>query len=181
MLVLLVVLAVADVAVVSFVAKNQSSFDHSESAIVLGAAINTPALKNRTLTALNLYKEHKVDSLVLSGGKVAASDISEAQYMEQVIKYYQDEPVNYIMEDKSTSTYENLKNSREKIPEVESVVIVSDEYHLARAVIMAKRLGFETVYWKAPKPTYYTRAELRFYYFREFVAMVSYIPKFIFG
>lgn len=168
------------------VAHKQPNFEHADAAIILGAAINTPALSNRTKTALDLFQEGKVDRLVLSGGKIADSDISEAQYMEKVINRFSEENVTYILEDQSHNTYENIRNSKQKLLEAgqgtdSSVVIVSDEFHLARGVLMAKREGFETVYWKAPEPSYYSVKDLRFYYMREFFAMFSYIPKFIFG
>lgn len=168
------------------IAHKQSNFEHADAAIILGAAINTPALSNRTTTALDLYKEGKVDRLVLSGGKISESDISEAQYMEKIIKRFSDKEVEYILEEQSHNTYENITNSKQKLSEVgqgtdSSVVIVSDEFHLARGVFLAKRAGFETVYWRAPEPSYYSAHDLRFYYVREFFAMINYIPKFIFG
>ncbi len=168
------------------VAHTQSNFQHADAAIILGAAINTPALSNRTTTALDLYQEGKVDRLVLSGGKIADSDISEAEYMEKVINRLSNVEVEYILEDQSHNTYENIRNSKQKLSEAgqgteSSVVIVSDEFHLARGVLMAKREGFETVYWRAPEPSYYSLQDLRFYYMREFFAIFSYIPKFIFG
>ena len=167
-------------------AKWQPKFESADSAIVLGAAINTPALTNRTTQALSLYLEDKVNLLVLSGGKISDADISEAEFMEKVIKRFSDEPVKYILEEDSHTTYENIRNSKQKLAEAgidtsKPVVVVSDEFHLARAVLMAKRAGFETVYWSAPVPDYYSAEDLRFYYFREFIAMLNYIPKFIFG
>lgn len=168
------------------VAKTRPEISDADAAIILGAAINTPALTNRTLEGLKLAQDGKVDVLVLSGGKISESDISEAQYMEKVIKRFSDKPVNYILEEESHSTYENIRNSKIKLAEAgigveNSVVIVSDEFHLARGVLLAKRAGFETVSWSAPEPNYYSAADLRFYYFREFMAMLNYLPKFIFG
>lgn len=175
------VLLFLDIALVTGMARWQSTDFHSKNAIVLGAAIYTPALKNRTLQALDLYKQGRVEHLVLSGGKISPNDISEADYMEQVVLYYQDEPVRYEKEDQSHNTYENITNSKKFISVDDPVVIVSDEFHLARAVLLAKRAGFEKVYWKAPEPNYYSTDQLRFYYLRELVAMISYIPKFIYG
>ncbi len=178
--------AVLNILLIYGVAQTRPEFERADAAIILGAAINTPALTNRTTTALELYTAGKVERLVLSGGKISESDISEAQYMEKIIKRFSDQEVEYILEDQSHSTYENIRNSTQKLAEAgqgtdSSVVIVSDEFHLARGVLMAKRAGFETVYWRAPKPTYYSAQDLRFYYVREFFAMINYIPKFIFG
>ena len=176
-----VVLIVLDVVIVIGMAKFRPEFSHADSAIILGAAINTPALKNRTLKGLELYEQGKVGQLVLSGGKISDSDISEAQYMEKVIKQNQDGNTKYVLEDQSRNTYENINNSKIKIGDKTSVIIVSDEFHLARAVLLAKRAGFEKVYWDSPNPFYYKWQELDFYYLREVVAMISYLPKFIFN
>lgn len=168
------------------VAKSRPEIVDADAAIILGAAINTPALTNRTLEGLRLAEQGKVEKLVLSGGKISDSDISEAEYMEKVIKRFGEKPVEYILEEESHSTYENIRNSKAKLSQAGidtdgAIVIVSDEFHLARGVLLAKRAGFETVQWSAPEPDYYSQSDLRFYYFREFMAMLNYLPKFIFG
>ncbi len=178
-------LVVADVALVWGIAHVRPEIKHADAVIILGAAINTPALTNRTMEGLGLYEQDNVDVMVLSGGKISDADISEAQYMEKVIKKNAKEKVDYILEQDSHNTYENIKNSKAKLVEEgkahDSIIIVSDAFHLARGVLMAKRAGFDDVYWSAPSSGYYRRGELRFYYWREFVAMLNYIPKFITG
>lgn len=179
----------------------QPEAGHADAIIVLGAAINTPALTRRTLDGLTLYQQGKADRLILSGGKIADSDIAESEFMAKVINSNTANPVNYIIEDQSHNTYENIKNSKIRLeqalveeaalPEADSkgsaahqelsAIIVSDKYHIARAVLLAKRAGFETVHWHSPDPDYYPKQELHYYYFREFIAMLNYIPKFIFG
>lgn len=153
----------------------------SDAIIVLGAAINTPALDNRSLEGLKLYEQGKADVIVASGGRISSSDISEAGYMQKIIRKNEKGTVPMILEDQSHDTYENIKNSKLKIPNAQSIIIVSDDYHLARAVLMAKREGFKNVSWSSPKPYYYKTSELAFYYLREMVAMIDYIPKFIRG
>lgn len=177
----LVVLFAIDVGFVLLMGKWRPQIETSDGIIILGAAINTPALKNRTLEGLRLYEEGKAEIMVLSGGKIADADISEAEYMVKVINKNTQDLVYHEIEDRSHNTYENIKFSKEILKDSESVIIVSDEFHLARAVLLAKRAGFEKVYWSAPEPSYYTAKDLRFYYFREFLAMINYIPKFIFG
>jgi uncharacterized SAM-binding protein YcdF (DUF218 family) len=163
------------------IAHTRPEIKHADAIIVLGAAINTPALTNRTKEGLEIYEQGKADVMVLSGGKIADTDISEAQFMEKVIKKNMREDVNYILEEDSHNTYENSQNSKAKLEGKDSVIVVSDAFHLARAVLMAKRAGFEEVYWSAPSSGYYSRPELRYYYLREFVAMINYLPKFVFG
>lgn len=190
------VLFVADFAFVLIMANWQPEVGKSDAVIVLGAAINTPALTNRTLVGLDLFIKGKADEMILSGGKIADSDISEAQFMEKVIMRNSADRITYILEDKSRTTYENIKNSKAILDnehqkelaegcnlctDNSTITIVSDKFHLARAFLIAKRAGFKTVYWTSPRPDYYSRADLDYYYFREFVAIIDYIPKFIFG
>ena len=177
----LTLVLVADAVLVWGLAHHQPDIDHADAIIVLGAAINTPALRNRTLEGLEIYEQGKADVMVLSGGKIADEDISEAEYMKKLIDKNKQGEVKYILEDQSHNTYDNIKNSKAKLGDKDSIIIVSDSFHLARGVLMAKRAGFETVYWNSPSSGYYRRDELRYYYFREFIAMINYLPKFIFG
>ncbi len=174
-------LAIIDAAIVLFFSFYRPEPQKSDAIIVLGAAINTPALYNRSLQGLKLYQQGKADMIVCSGGRVSDKDISEAEYMQKVIRKNASSSVPTLLDSNSHNTYENLKDSKELLPGVKSVIIVSDQYHLARAVVLAKRAGFDTVYWSSPKPSYYKKSELAFYYIREMAAMVTYIPKFIFG
>lgn len=169
-----------DALVVFGVASYLPDPEPADAAVVLGAAINTPALKNRSLKALELYERGKVKRLILSGGRISPKYISEAGYMEQVIASSAKASVPLILEEESHNTLENLKNSRSIDPEAKSVILVSDRFHLARAALVAKRLGYERVQWAAPKATYYKRSELAFYYLREMVALIAYLPKLAF-
>ncbi len=152
----------------------------ADAIIVLGAAINTPALKNRTEQGLKVYEQGLANTIVFSGGKISDSDISEAEFMKKIAEKKGIE-ANIILEDQSHSTYENIFNSKKLLPESDSVIIISDNFHLARAVLVAKRAGFQDVQWSGPDEKYYSKESSRFYYAREFVAMISYLPKFIFG
>jgi uncharacterized SAM-binding protein YcdF (DUF218 family) len=149
--------------------------------IVLGAKVDTPALTQRTLQGLKYYQTGNTDTLVLSGGKGPGESISEAQAMKDVItreiaKTGVKMP-NIILEDQSRNTYQNIHNSKNLIPQAKSVVIVSDCFHLARSVALAKRTGFEQVYWDAPTPSYYQPWDLAFSYFREVIGIIAYMPK----
>jgi len=155
--------------------------DKADAGIILGAAIYTPALYNRTMEGLSVYEQGRVSQLVLSGGKISDKDISEAQYMQKVINKNSSGTVPTILEQESHNTFDNIYNSKKLIPEAKSIVIVSDKFHVGRAVLLAKRAGFEKVYWSWPEPSYYRKTELAFYYIREMSAMISYIPKFVMG
>ncbi len=172
---------VIDVAFVVLVAKMYGAPKKADAIIILGAAINSPALYNRTLEGLSLYKQGKADVLVLSGGRISNRDISEAGYMKRVLEKNVSPLPDIRVDDESRNTEENIRNARKLIPEAKSVIIVSDEFHLGRGMLLAIRNGFYPVYVSAPKPEYYKSKELIWYYFREVVAIIAYIPTFIFN
>jgi len=176
----LVAIFILDIGIILGFAHFRKPIPQADAAIILGAAINTPALYNRSIEGLRLYQQGKADMLILSGGRISDEDISEAGYMKNVIVANSlGKPPKMALEEKSHSTYENIKNSKAQEPKVKSVIIVSDSFHLARGVLMAKRAGFNPVYWSSPVPIYYSDKDLLFYYFREAVAMLNYMPKFI--
>ena len=170
-----------DFVVVMFFSVYRPNIKQADAIVILGAAINTPALYNRSLEGLRLYQEGKANVLVVSGGVDYPKSMSEAAYMAGVITTNSSATPPLILESNSQSTYENINYSKKLIPAAKSIILVSDSFHLARAVLVAKRVGFGHVYWSSPKPTYYKKGELVFYYIREMAAMVEYIPKFVFN
>ncbi|WP_254771400.1 YdcF family protein [Psychrobacillus sp. OK028] len=131
----------------------------NEYAIVLGAKVkkgNVPslALQYRLDAALAYAKEFAHVRLVLSGGQGPDEDIEEAIVMKEFLLNNGIEENRLIIEDKATSTYENLLFSKEFIPDnIHSVTIITSDYHLQRAKILASKLGWESdvVAAKTPK------------------------------
>lgn len=180
-LVILGAVLLLDVFMVVGVAINAPKLKNADVIIIMGAAINTPALYNRTTEALWLYEAGLAPVMVLSGGRISDKDISEAGYMLRVLDKHSTKPLNVILDEASRNTYENMKNSKSKLPKAESVIIVSDSFHLARSVFMARAAGFKKVYYSSPDSGYYRKGELVFYYLREVAAMLNYLPKFVFN
>ncbi len=171
-----------DLGVVLGFAHYRPTIQKADAIIVLGAAINTPALYNRSLEGLKLFEQGKAGLLILSGGRISDKDISEAHYMRNVIVANSlGPPPPMVLEENSHTTFENIENSKALEPNVKSIIVVSDSFHLARGVLMAKRAGFSPVYWSSPLPSYYNDKNLLYYYLRETAALVDYIPKFIFN
>ena len=174
-------MAILDAGLIAFFALYRPALKPVDAVVVLGAAINTPALYNRSLQGLKLYQAGLCKVLVLSGGRISETDISEAGYMEKVIRANAGHFVPTILEDNSHSTYENLVNTKGKIGSGKSVIIVSDNFHLARASLLAWREGYFPVYWSSPPQKDFNFESQAFYFAREFAAMFDYLPKFIFG
>ncbi|CAH0206442.1 hypothetical protein SRABI96_02061 [Peribacillus sp. Bi96] len=75
------------------------------------------------------------------------------------------------MEDKSTTTYENIVFSKELIPDpTASEVIVSNDYHIYRVVEMANKEGLDIIGVPAMTP----KVVLVKSYLREYLAITKY-------
>lgn len=136
--------------------------------IVLGCQIwgegPSEMLEYRLQNALKLYKNGISKHIIVSGGQGPDEAITESKAMKKwFVKNGVNESVIYE-EDKSTSTYENLKFSKVIMDKqgFKDAVLVTSDFHVFRSLWLAKRLGFESK--GAPsktvdhlKPFYYTR------------------------
>jgi len=177
------IIFVADLLVVIGFSVIHPTAPRIDAVIVLGAKVGTPALTQRALQGLKYYQEGKTETLVLSGSRGSSEPVSEARAMQEVVVRQvaktSGKMPRIILEDKSINTYQNIHNSKTLIPAAKSVLIVSDGFHLARSVAIAKRDGFQKVYWDAPTPSYYPPWDLAYYYLHEVVGIITYIPRFI--
>lgn len=122
----------------------------SEVGIILGAAlwnnVPSPALKERLEHGIELYKNNKVNKLIVSGGEDQnGSTISEAEGMKNYLIDRGIPSTDLFIEDQSTSTYENLLFSQKvmKRQDWEDAVIITHSYHGARAYDMARFIGLK--------------------------------------
>lgn len=123
------------------------------------------SLMERLETAEGYLKEHPEAVCILSGGQGPGEDISEAECMYRYLTEQGISPERLYLEDRSTSTRENMAFSRKIIEEQglnTNVAIVTNEYHEYRASIIAKEVGLEpaavpasTAIWLFP--AYYVR------------------------
>lgn len=122
--------------------------------VVLGAQVNQDgpslSLQERIDTAYEYLSKHPETLAVLSGGKGDNEHISEALSMYQSLTARGIDPHRLIMEDRSTSTWENLSFSLDLIRERTgsrpgTIGVVSSEYHLYRAGLQAGEHGLTIV------------------------------------
>lgn len=173
-------LVLADAVFVYKFPKRALPRDQVDAVVVLGAAINSRAVFNRTIKGLRLYEQGKGEMLVLTGGRTSDMDETEAHYMGRVVNANAVRTPRVALEELSQNTWENLHNTKTLLPEVKSVLIVSDTYHLPRAVLVAKKAGFTEVFWDSPSQYYYSDQQLRWYYLREMAALIDYLPRLAF-
>lgn len=127
-----------------------------QTAIVLGAKIKedaspAPALRSRLDRVLQLYEEGHIKKIIVTGGQGSDEPVTESSAMQQYLIERGVMSEHILLESRSTSTYENLANSKYLIEERE-VYIISSDFHLKRARYLAEKVGFKPVMIAAPTP-----------------------------
>lgn len=164
---ILVILAIVISAFMLSAMHSQPS--ENASVIVLGCKVRgeNPSLmlRKRIMTAYDFLAENPNAMCIVSGGQGSDEMISEAECMKRVLVENGIAESRIIMEDKSTSTDENLRFSLEKIQENNlsgDIAIVTSEFHQLRAKMIAEGYGMETCSLSADTawyllPTYWVR------------------------
>jgi len=119
--------------------------------IVLGAGINGDklswVLSSRVELALSYLHEHPNCVVIVSGGQGPGETITEALAMQRYFVTWGIDESRIFMEDRATSTVENLRFSREILEEKgllnSRIAIVSNSFHLYRARWLADYMGLE--------------------------------------
>lgn len=112
-------------------------------AIVFGAGIGTPVFKDRVKTAVALYKSGKVMKLLMTGDNRTLNYNEPAAMKAEAMKAGvkdQDIACDYA----GFRTYDSLYRARD-IFEVDRAVLVTQRYHLPRAMFIAQHLGLTVV------------------------------------
>ncbi len=119
----------------------------------------------RIMTAKRYLEKEPSAICVVSGGQGSDELISEAECMKRVLMENGISEDRIIMEERSTSTDENIRFSLEKLKErgiSGPVTIVTNEFHQLRAQMIAESYGLESYSLSAPTakyllPTYWLR------------------------
>ena len=137
--------------------------DFTEDAvIVLGAGIRgeTPELPlyYRLTKTVEYYNKNPDAIIIVSGGQGHGESITEAEAMERFLIDKGIPKQNILKEEKSTSTKENLKFSKqildENFSEKYTVAIITNRFHSLSARTLAKDLKLNVTSVNAPIPWY---------------------------
>lgn len=121
-------------------------------ALVLGAAIwgkNTPShvLEDRLLSAVELYRAGKAEKLIMSGDN-GHEGYSEPQTMKNYAEKEYVLPEDIVLDYAGFRTYDSCYRARDVFGQRE-VVIVTQDFHLARALYICNELGLDAVGYRA--------------------------------
>ncbi len=121
----------------------------ADCAIVLGTAAwhnkPSPVLQERLNHAIGLYESGRVPILILTGGFGDGAEYAESKVAENYCLQRGVPAEALVSEDRSRTTIENLAEARALLEEngLRTALIVSDPWHLKRAVAIARRQGID--------------------------------------
>ena len=144
----------------TFVCGNIDTADGREDIImVLGCGVNgevpTQPLAARLDAAVKAYSKNSNAYILVSGGKGPQEDITEADAMEKYLLEKGIDKSKIIKEDRSTSTSENYKYSKEILDlrfHDYKIAVITNDFHIYRAKSLAKKAGLDvtTIHAKTP-------------------------------
>ena len=112
----------------------------------------TPELGVRMYHAVEAWCRYGGPKLVACGGTLPGHKVSEAQVMEALLVRAGVSPECIIREDKSQTTMENLRYAASLLGGAKGkrVLIVTSDYHIRRAMLTGRRVGFKVEGLGAP-------------------------------
>ena len=133
-----------------------STVEYSEAdcLIVFGCHIKA-LLDERIKLAINILNTKKIGKIIVTGGIGVHGDFNESEYMKEVLLNNGTSEDMILVEDKSTTTEENITNSieilkQDDLIENKRIVLVSNQAHLRRIGMEFKKqlkdVNFEIIY-----------------------------------
>lgn len=120
----------------------------AEYALVLGArSLDSgplPVFQGRIDYALELYRQGKVKKILFTGGPNFPEKISQAEIAKRYAVERGIPEGDILLEPLSMRTLENFREAVKVLPEPQaSVLVVTDPFHLKRAMLMAEDVGMK--------------------------------------
>lgn len=130
-----------------FIQKGDPGLDYL---VVLGAQMKrsgpSKALQYRLDAAIRYLEENPDTRVIVSGGQGPDEHISEAQGMYDYLVEKGIDKNRILKEDKSVNTFQNLSFSAQYLDrEQDAVGVVTNNFHVFRAVRTAKKAGYRNV------------------------------------
>ena len=138
--------------------------------VVLGAGLLgkkvTLLLASRINRGIEIYHKNPDSKLIMSGGQGPDEEIPESHAMAAYAEEHGVPKSDIIIEDRSKTTNQNLKFSHQLMKPDSTFCIVTNSYHVYRALVLAKRQGLQCIGYGAKTKWYFTLNA----FIREFIA-----------
>ncbi len=130
--------------------------------LILGAGIRgnypSPMLEDRLLQGINLYEQNVSPKILVSGDHMS-KDYDEVNVMKDYLVGNLVPSQDVFMDHAGISTYDSIYRVK-KIFQAKNIVIVTQQYHLYRALYIAKKLNV-TAYGVSSNQRKYTNQKIR--------------------
>lgn len=140
--------------------------------LVLGAGIRnrrpSPMLEDRLLTGIELYNNEISKKILVSGDHIS-DDYDEVTVMKNYLLDMNIPPEDIFMDHAGISSYDSIYRT-DKIYKANKIVIVTQKYHLYRALYIAKQLDIDAYGVIADKKIYQNQSKRDV---REFLARIK--------
>lgn len=126
-------------------AEDAAGIEDADCVLILGAGIwgdsLSPMLEDRMLTGISLYKDGKCKKILVSGDH-GKEDYDEVNAMKEFAVKNGVPAQDVFMDHAGFSTYESMYRAGD-VFEAEKIIVITQEYHLYRAIYDARKLGLE--------------------------------------
>lgn len=151
---------------VRYISSNIETLTKKPAVIILGARVYqdgrmSTMLQDRVDTALDIYKAQKAQKILVSGDH-GQSDYDEVNTIKDYLLKKDIPPHDIFLDHAGFDTYDSLYRARE-IFGLQNAHIVSQQFHLPRALFIGQALGLNITGIPADRHIYFTqkRNELR--------------------
>lgn len=133
-------------------------------ALILGAKVHPSGrlshmLEDRVITGLELYREGTVQKLLLSGDH-GQKEYDEVNAMRAYLLKHGVPAQDIFMDHAGFNTYASMYRARD-VFQVQDVIVVTQKFHLPRAVYIARQLGLQAVGLVADRRVYMPASQIK--------------------
>ncbi|MCX6780162.1 MAG: YdcF family protein [Candidatus Magasanikbacteria bacterium] len=140
-----------------YIYQNVYDVPPAQTALVLGAGVKSNGqlsdiLRDRADTAIQLYRDKKV-AKILATGDNSTIHYNETKAMESYFLMHDIPSKDIFLDYAGFDTYDSLYRARD-VFQAQSLIVVTQNFHLNRAVYYGRSIGMEVYGVSADKETY---------------------------
>jgi SanA protein len=160
-----------------YIFTNIEEVPSAQATMILGAGVSTSGTisfvaRDRVEAALDLYHRGKAKKVIISGdhGRKNYDEVNSMKNYIKLMHHIDDQDI--FLDHAGFSTYESMYRGRDVFL-MDNVIVISQEFHLPRAIYIARKLGLNAVGYVAKEITPFTEATHATWNIREFLARVK--------
>ena len=130
-----------------YIHTNLKDIPEAQAALVLGAGIRknkpSPILRRRLQGAINLYKNKKVHTILVSGDNTKKF-YHEVNVMQKFLLKNKISSKDILLDFNGVNTFNSMYNCK-NIFQIDNIIVVTQTFHLSRAIFLAKHFELNVV------------------------------------